>query len=138
MAETFQDNKIASNWNNAGGLVNIETIVVSGIRFPAPDDLNDYSTGVPFVNGEGITFFNGYPSSTWIMGMITWDQYWYIYKIILSNKFSGKVTVRTRTVEVATYANYNAILTIDTPSELDRGVNELFDFVWRFSRLEAL
>ncbi len=138
MAETFQNDQIAVGWNNAGNLANIEGITVSSHRFEALDDLSGYEQGAPYVDGDGITKYNGFVKVLWISGHVTLAQYWYIHDTILAGAFSAKVTVKTRTASLATYANYNAILTIPLPAEVEWVSGAITDFVWTFSRLTAL
>jgi hypothetical protein len=138
MAETFQNDQIVAGWNNAGTLVNIETITVSGTRFEPVDDLSGYEPGAPYVDGDGITKYNGFARLTWISGSVTHAQYWYIHDTILAGAFSGKVTVKTRTASLASYANYNAILTIDPSTAINWVAGAVSDFVWKFVLREAL
>jgi len=138
MVETFQDNQIAVGWDDAGSLANIESTLVSSHYFVAVDDLSGYQAGAPYVDGDGITKYNGFKVVTWISGHVTHAQYWYIHDTILAGAFSGKVTVRTRTASLASYANYNAILSIPLPAEVEWVAGAITDFVWTFSRLDAL
>ncbi|KKK76219.1 hypothetical protein LCGC14_2865850, partial [marine sediment metagenome] len=90
-------------------------ILVGSDYYPAPDDLFSYQPGQPYVDGDGLTKFNGFEVVVWKFGEMTYDQYWNIYisATIHNGAFSAKTTIRTRaSQDDSTYANYNAISTI--------------------------
>lgn len=141
MAETFQDNKIAAGWNNAGNLINIEAIAVGGVYYTTPDDLSGVQPGQPYVDGDGLTKFNGFPLAIWFMGSMNYAQYWNIRNsaTIHNGAFSAKVTVRTRVSnDSTTYANYNAIGTIPIIAAARATTDVIPRLPWTFSQLVAL
>ncbi len=111
MAYLTTDYQIASGHNNAGSLTAITSLSVSSIAFTEPH-------GLPFSNrGNRITLSNGAPSRVgrprmyWVSDMLV-AQYWY-----LVNNYEGLVTIRTP-YGGTTWANYNAILTLPDPDEM--------------------
>lgn len=137
MAETFQQNQIASGNDNAAGLTNIETIAVDGQRFAPVDDLGKWRGG-NMVYRNGLLIPQGYASTSWVSGSITLEQWYYLYHTILSDAVSGPVTIRTRKYDPAAYANYNAILYIGQPPDETKQVDRYTGFVWRFTKVVAL
>ena len=138
MAE--QTNMIAKGWDNYS-LTNIESITVSGNTFVVPADIGLWQEGQPFIGGDSIQRFTGYSACTWEMGAITMAQYNYIFNTLLSNKYSGKVTIRTRQFETGNYVICNAILTLpqrDGLSPRRVGKGWYGPFVWEFSRVEII
>lgn len=138
MPETFQNNQIASGANNVAGLVNIEAIAVSGEYFVGVNDLGAWRVGSPVLYGDGVSGTQGFISTRWVSGHITLEQYNYLYTTILSNSISAWVTIKTRALNPATYANYSAILTIGTPDTLNKVLGSYLNFVWTFTRLELI
>lgn len=128
------DNQIASGWNNAAGLVNIETLVDSNGVYVAPllyGGLGNYTRGLRRVGSDGVVYYEGYAVKVWTSVFLTYLQ----YDVVLA--YSGKVTLRTR-LNSGSYANYNAVLTLPDTSELNGGIGYYRDVTWTFTRLEAL
>ena len=141
MVETFQSNSIATGWNNAGALVNIEEILVGGKYYPTTDDLSGYQPGQPYIDGDGLTKFNGFKAVIWKFGVISYLQYWNIYNsaTIHNGAFSAKVTIRTRASnDSTTYANYNARSTIPVIAGTQAMTGTIQNFQWTVSGLVAL
>lgn len=138
MPETFLNNQIASGANNVAGLVNIETIAVSGDYFVGVNDLGAWRVGATVLYGDGLSGTQGSISTKWVSGHITFEQYNYLYTTLLSSSISGWVTIKTRALNPATYANYSAILTIPTPDTLNGDLGYFPNFVWAFTKLELI
>jgi hypothetical protein len=141
MAE--QGNMIAAGWNNYN-LVNIETILSSGSKFEMTRDIGLWQEGQPYRDGVGIQRFTGYSHARWESSIITMPQYYYLFNTILGNKYSGKVTIRTRKYWAHEYVIANAILTLPQLNEISISDNERVGvggyapFVWEFTRVEVI
>ena len=138
MPDIFQDNRIATGHNNTAGLMNLEAIVVDGEYFVAVDDLGKWREGAPVLYGDGIGGVAGLPSTTWVSGHITLAHYHYLYTTLLGGSLSGRVTIRTRRYDPASYANYNAVLTIRPASDLNKTLGAYPNFIWTFTKLELI
>jgi hypothetical protein len=134
----FQDYKIAAGYDNAGGLVNIGTIIpASNILFPEPIARPNYTPGQRNVRGDGRLYMNGSASQIWLMTRITFAQWDYAKETWCEGGYSGFVTIRTRYV-VKTYSNYNAVLTLLSESELDGDGIGYKNVPFTFTRLRAI
>jgi hypothetical protein len=137
MAETFQSNAIVGGHN--GTPVNIETIADSvGRKFKPVDDLGKWRPGSYKVGGNGVVKAQGYASTSWVSGFITLEQWLYLYTTTLSSAISGPVTITTRQYTPTTYVTCNAILTLDPPPDLSKGVAEYSPFVWHYTVVEII
>jgi hypothetical protein len=136
----IQTNMIAAGWNNYS-LTNIESITVSSNTFVVPTDIGFWQEGQPYLQGNSIQNFTGYAACHWEMAAITMAQYDYIFNTLLSNKYSGKVTIRTRQFETGNYVICNAILTLPQRDGLTArrvGKGWYGPFVWEFTRVEII
>lgn len=148
---TLHGNQLAKGYNNYAELTNIELQAVGG-NVPDPyllavDDLAAWLDGVDRVDGEGITQTDGFSSTQWQAGAMSFSQWFYLYTSILGGARSGKVTMRTRRYAVPMndtmgyfYVIANAILTLlPVPAE-DRGdyIAGFEPFFYRFTRIEIL
>lgn len=133
--------QIAAGYNNAAGLVNIETIKPSSdfLYFWAPVSTDKYSPGIKRVRLDGVRARFGKASTAWPFDLMTFLQFKYIRDTYCNGGYSGKVTIRTR-VGVNTYANFNAVLDMDEES-LQRKIEnrEMYEGVEvRFTGMEPL
>jgi hypothetical protein len=141
MAE--QGNMIAAGWNNFN-LTNIENITVDSQKFTMTRDIGLWQEGQPYRDGVGIQRFTGYSAARWEHSYISMAQYNYIFNTILGNKYSGKVTIRTRKFWGGEYVIANAILTLPQRDEISISDNERVGkgyyapFVWEFTRVEII
>ena len=138
--DTFSDNQIAKGHNNFSGLTNIELQAVGG-NVPDPyllpvDDLASFLDGVDRVQGDGITAQDGFASTDWLAGALSFSQWYFLYTSILGGKRSGNVTVKTRRYAVPMngtmsykYIIANAVLTLRPQPDEQRG-----DYVAGFKR----
>lgn len=131
------ETQIAAGHNNTAGLTLVSSLTASGVPFVEPMTIGRATRGNPRTKANGTVSFDGYRSTSWVSGILWLVQYEYL----LTN-LEGRVTIRTTNTGV-TWANYNAILTLPSLSEVEV-VNEtqyghaIKDFVWQFTRLEAL
>lgn len=140
MAILTIDYQIAAGYNNAAGLVKISSITPSSdVPFVDPKGFSGYTPGALKIRGDGTTFYAGYGSTVWSMGYLTQLQYTYLQTTYCggAGSFAGKVTIKTR-IGTATYANYNAILNIPLPSELEFQAGYWLNVPLRFTRMVAL
>ncbi len=139
MVETFQKNAIAAGHDNIAGLTNIETITVNSHYFQPVDDLDNWSDGAGTLRGsDGVTVPQGFASTAWNAGLITRDQWYYLYSNILGGNRSGKVTIKTQRYNPGFYVYCNANLDIGDPPTLQSRINEYAPFIYRYSRLKIL
>lgn len=131
--------KIASGYDNVAGLTLITSLSASSIPFMECNELVDvaYTRGQAKVSTTGRVRYAGYPSKTWVSSLLWLPQWDY-----LRSTYEGEVTIRTR-LNGNTYANYNAILTLDewgqggTVAEAKYG-NAMNNFRWLFTRVRAI
>lgn len=135
----FYEFQIAAGYNNAVGLVNIESITPSTDwrAFTVPDGFASYSPGERKTRPDGIDYTRGYPTVTWNFAGITRKQYIYLRDTYCNDGLSGKVTIRTLK-EDNTYANFNAVMHVPQLPELTRRLGSYEDCDIRFTRLVAL
>ena len=134
----FHDYKIAAGWNNAGGLVNIGTIIPPGnIRFFEPVARGNWNPGLRRVGLDGHVSTAGFRSQIWLIQSMTYAQYDYLLSTFCAGGFSGNVTVRTR-FRTTGYANYNAILEVPAADELDDTGRNYFSVRLLLKRLVAI
>lgn len=143
MAYLTTDYKIASGHNNAGGLAAITALSTGGILFTEPLGLPNINRGQRITLANGVTSRTGKPRARWISDMLV-AQYWY-----LVNNYEGLVTVRLA-YGGTTWANYNAVLSLPDPDEMESVVFGASDHdadfeglgfrnvQWTFTRLTAL
>jgi hypothetical protein len=140
--------KIAVGHNNVGGLVPVNTIVdANGIKFPPPRGVA--SEGQKQKGPNGVDRYRGYPSVTWFLPLLNAQ----ITKV--RDTYVGPVTITTSLDGGDTFADYNAISSIDDRAQLDGqrvnigllvGDDVGADFAgigynstpWRLTRLEAI
>jgi len=130
--------KLAAAYNNAAGLANIESIVPTSDRaFFSPVVFNNYKPGVRKGRTDGLLYMAGWASSFWILPVVTRPQFAYLQTTYCAGGFSGKVTVATR-INLVAYANYNAILTLPDPEQLQRHFKYYEDVRLDFTRMIPL
>lgn len=134
----FQELKIAPGWDNSDNFVNLEDVKVNGWYFAPMEDLGKWSLGDEVIRGDGVMVTQGFNSTAWLASSLSLDHWHYLYQTILGNALSGKVTIRTRNYVVATYANYNAILTLPQPQTLTKTNRWYEDVVLRYTRLASI
>lgn len=139
MAIWYPDIKIAAGNNNAAGLVAIESITPSSDRpFYAPQSYGSYSPGEARVRADGTVTFSGFAAVEWRFSVLTLRQFAYLQDTYCAGGWSGLVTIRTRTDDPATYANYNAVMVLPTFDDVNRQFKAFRDVTVRFNRLVAL
>lgn len=120
------DYKIATNWNNAAGLTNFESISVTGgedlhgvlarIASPCyylPQTQEPFS--IPFELTAGGTYTQrGYSKAILLFPLMGAKAYDYLASTYAQENttYHGKVTVRLRSNNFNSYSNYNAIMSI--------------------------
>lgn len=135
----YPDLKIAANWNNAAGLAAWESITPSSDRaFFAPRIFGTYDPGSRRIGTDGLDTFAGYGSVDLLWEAITKLQERYLRETYCSNGYNGKVTVRLRTDDPDTYANYNAILKLPKLNESANRFNAWQNYRARLIKLVAL
>lgn len=138
MVEIFEKSLIAKGYNNAAGLINIETISVNGTYFAPIDSFGKWSDGLFERDGTGKLIDTGYASTSWTAGFITLTQWNYLYTNILGGARSGPVTIQTLRYNADYHLICNAILDIGDPPGLNKAVATYNPFTYRFSRLEII
>lgn len=135
--------QLASGHDNAGSLTAVTSLSVSNVAFVEPQ-------GIPFVNrgrriilANGVTNRTGKPRTDWVSDLL-YTQWQY-----LVDNYEGLVTVKLA-LDGATWSNYNGVLTLQDPAEMEYVVfaaaSHDVDFVgpgfrnarWSFTQLVAL
>lgn len=141
--------KWAVAYNNAGSLALVSTTIPSGdkpFNFRPGEvvgnevlALPNYSLGVRKIRGNGRSMFSGYSSTIWKFGAWTLPQYLYLQTTFCggAGHFDGLVTIRTTTGGVA-YANYNAVMNIPQPSEMEYDGLHYIAPIITYTRMVAL
>lgn len=124
-----QEYSIAAGWNNAAGLTVIEDLTDGTDNFYTVR-IVDYERGIARNNADGTRYLDGLATVRW-QSIVTHSQLEY-----LQSNFEGKVTIRTRLYRQQDYANYNAVLLLDTVFAYPRP--RASEVTWTFRRLEAL
>lgn len=128
---------IAAGWNNTTGLRNIESLTPSGDKpFRTPNAYSAFNPGTLRLRADGIAYVEGFPSTAWLLDVLTRKQYQFLMTTYSTggNSYSGKVTIRTMTPS-GSYANYNAIMLLPIMPELDRAFKIYRSVQIRFTRL---
>lgn len=139
--QTYFQYKIAAGHNQAGSLINIETIKPTGDRYflyPtfAPNRL---VRGILRKRADGANYLTGLSQLTWLFAGMTRKQWRYLQDTYTTggNSYSGPVTVRSQN-EDGTYTNYNAILNLPQMSTLQYKPGGFENVEILFNHLEAL
>jgi hypothetical protein len=131
--------KIVAGANNAGNLVNIETITATGDSAPfyPPEAYSSYDPGQANIRGDGTVYLAGFGRARWHFKKLTRAQWSYLQSTYCSGGYSGAVTIATRTGSTS-YANFSAILILPKPSDMQRNFVVWTDVDILFTRLVAL
>lgn len=124
----YPDSKIAANYNNTGGLVPWESLRPSGDkRFLAPILYGKYNPGQRTYALDNMPFFRGFPAVlNGEFAFITQAQLYYLKVNYLSSGYAGKVTMRLRLEDWATYVNVNCIFDLSTMDQIKK-TNRTFE-----------
>jgi len=124
--------KVAAGLNNAGSLVNVETLTDGERYFYAPTLMNDYVLRQP--GADGLGFSRGYRSFTWQSDL--WrGQYGYLYGTLLTGSLSNYVTFQTlEAVNSGAYSVWQGILTLPQMNDMTRNFKMYQNVNWQFTR----
>lgn len=137
MPELTTDTQIAVGNNNAAGLALVTSLSASGIPFLEPQSISKQSRGELRIKANGAPDYSGYKRIEWVSGLLWLPQWAY-----LRANYEGLVTIKTP-FEGTTWSTFNAVLTLGNIEDYEL-VNEtqygwaIRNFVWRFSRVEAI
>lgn len=140
----FPDYQLEANWNSAGGLTAIETILAGYETLEAhrpsafPRSFGTYDPGVFQIRGNGLSTTAGFALCTWPFDVMGYAQARGLMDNFAAGGYTGLVTLRTRTDDEGTYANFNATMRLPKPSELRTNGYAWLDYTIRFSLREAL
>lgn len=116
MAIITNDYRLAVGLNNTAGLTLFTSLTdANSVAFIEPYAVPFYTRGLKRVKSNGVAFRSGYKVVQWQVGAMTVAQW-----TTLTGTYEGNVTVRT-TTGTALFANYNAVLTLPDPNELEYG-----------------
>lgn len=139
MTQTVTFNaQIAAGRNNAAGLTLITNLVdADSTPFQGIQTVPFAQRGFPRVLSTGITRRAGHTSTQWKSSVLWLPQWEYLVAT-----YEGAVTIKTR-LYGNTYANYNAYLNCGELASFQAAIvepygNAILDFVWTFTRVEAL
>lgn len=139
MAYITTDYRLSVGHNNAGGLTAITSITDGTTTLKEPFGLGGINRGQRIILTNGMTSRIGKPRAVWISPMLI-SQYWYVV-----NTYVGLVTVRLA-YGGTSFANYNAVLELSDPDELEYLSFANSSFLgpgfravqWTYTRLDAL
>lgn len=139
------DYQIATGNNNVGGLALFTSLTdANGVNFVEPTSITNSLRGTKRISANGVVTRVGFNSVDWVVGLLV-TQWEY-----LKDNLEGLVTVRTLLNSGSTFANYNAVLTLQDPQEMRRVIyggagtssgfeGAGFEFaLLRFTRLEVI
>lgn len=132
--------KIYPGWNNAGNLVDIQSITPTGDKpFVAPQAYSSWDDGVLRIRADGVVYVTGFKQFTWRFSVLTVAQYQYLVSTYATDTlgYSGPVTVATRG-RAGTFANYNAYINIPKLPDLTRRYLTYRDTDILFTRVVAI
>lgn len=138
---TWYQYQIAAGYNNAGALVNIESLTPSGDRpFHVPDGWSQFDLGVEKIRLDRLSTLAGYPATAWVFAALTRKQYAYLQSTYTSGgaSYRGKVTIKTIKADGQTFANYNAVMVLPKLTESQRRGGAYPDVKVQFIGLVAL
>ena len=110
------DYKLAVGHNNAAGLTAITSITDGTLALTEPLQLPFYTRGLRRNRTDGRISYAGMPSTVLVFSYLTISQWAY-----LRTTYEGLVTARLALAST-TFANYNGVLVLPDPSELEYGV----------------
>lgn len=139
MGEIYQsDLQIAVGNNNTAGLVAWESLTADGVTFLPVRSFGTYDIGERKTRLNGRPYFAGGAKVQFLASAITLAQYKYLKTTYCAGGYSGLVTIKVRTDDPATYANYNAVIIMSKESELEYRFNAYENVVIDFIDLEVI
>lgn len=132
--------QIALGHDNEAGFATIESVLNPTITvFGAPEFFTFYQPGELRQKANGTFYARGYPSTQWVISLMTFQQHYTLVSSYTSGEYAGEVTIRTTTDNPDAYVNRNATLQLPTPAELEplrrAGSNLLENYAMRFVRM---
>lgn len=126
----YQDYKIASGWNNAAGLANIETQFPRYQNKPLIVRGRGFNPGIKRIRADFQVYATGKQTIRWRFRVMSIAQYNYFMSNYTTggNSYSGKNTIRTKNVG-DTYANYSVTSQLPSPDELQTKADAYLDVV---------
>lgn len=126
----FQDYKIASGWNNAAGLANIETQFPKFQNEPLIVRGRGFNPGLKRIGANFQVYTTGKRVIRWRFRVMSIAQFNYFVTTYTTggNSYSGKNTIRTKD-ETDTYANYSVTSQLPSPDELEFKAGAYLDVV---------
>lgn len=126
----FQDYQIASGWNNAAGLANIETQFPRFQNEPLIVRGRGFNPGIKRVGANFQIYTSGKQVIRWRFRVMSIAQYNYFMAnyTVGGNSYSGKNTIRTKKVD-DTYGNYSVTSQLPSPDELESKGSAYLDVV---------
>jgi hypothetical protein len=115
----FQDYKIASGWNNAAGLANLETQFPKYQGKPLIVRGRGFNPGQKRIGANFQVYITGKRVILWrfrLMSIVQYN-YWQANYTVGGNSYSGKNTIRSKKVD-DTYGNYSVTSQLPSPDEL--------------------
>ena len=114
MSALVNNNQVAAGNNNAGGLARWDAVTdANSIKFIMPRFKGSRNRGVKRVRQNGTQGIIGKDSGIWVFRFVTIAQY-----DVLKDTYEGLITAKLP-LEVATYANYNAVMVVPDEEELE-------------------
>lgn len=115
----FQSYSIASGFNNAGGLMNVETVFPTFQTKPMIVQGRTFNPGVKRKRADKVGYRTGFQIIIWRIPIMSIAQYnyWQANYTIGGNSYSGKNTIKSKSATDA-YANYSVVSELPSPDEL--------------------
>ena len=102
--------EVAPGYNNTGGLVPWESIVVNNVPFFAPIIYGSYSPGEEFIRADGTSYWMGFPAVTkGMFSAATQEQIYYVLGTLLGGNYSAPMTLKCRLEDPTNYKIINTI-----------------------------
>jgi hypothetical protein len=100
--------------------------------------MGNYDHGAFELRGNGTRITSGFALVTWLIGVVSREQHYYLRTTYCGGGYSGLVTVRTTVGDASTFANYNAVLLLPKDIDGDYRIKQFVDYPMVFTRLVAL
>lgn len=135
----YPESKIASGYNNTGGLVAWESIVPTGdVAFFAPVIYGSYDVGDKKFRLSGMPKYVGFGQAKAGWGVLTQAQRYYLQTQFCSGGYFGEVTMKFRLESPSTYVIANCILDLTKISEARKESKTFPEYFAYMQRLEII
>lgn len=133
----YPDLKWAAGWNNAAGLVTVESTLNKEGLFPYT--FTTYDPGIRETTGDGGDYDRGHDKAEIVFTVFHWEKHIALMTLFGAGvSYNGKATVRIPTNNPTSYANYNCWIKLPRLTEPRSEPKVLYDYIIKVTRLIAI